>query len=78
MSMDKTEWGLVMIIFLGILLDGNHLVLSISIEKRHLAITLLEEIGADSKKKATVKELQKLCGYLNFTAKAVFPGRTFT
>ena len=30
------------------------------------------------KKKATVKELQCLCGYLNFIGKAVFPGRTFT
>ena len=50
-SMDKTKWGSVMIIFLGILLDGNHLVLSIPIEKRQLAVTLLEEIGAISKKR---------------------------
>ena len=30
-----------------------------------------------NKKKATVKELQILCGFLNFICKAVFPGRTF-
>ena len=30
------------------------------------------------KKKATVKELQVLAGYLNFIGKAVFPGRAFT
>ena len=29
------------------------------------------------KKKATVKELQSLCGYLNFLCKAIYPGRTF-
>ena len=32
----------------------------------------------DSKKKAMVKDLQKLSGYLNFISKVVFPGRTFT
>ena len=31
-----------------------------------------------SKKKATVKELQHLCGYLNFLTRAIFPGCVFT
>ena len=31
-----------------------------------------------SKRKATVKELQTLCRFLNFLNKAIFPGRTFT
>ena len=30
------------------------------------------------KKKATVKDLQSLCGILNFLGRVVFPGRTFT
>ena len=30
------------------------------------------------RKKATVKELQILCGYLNFLNKAIIPGRAFT
>ena len=30
------------------------------------------------KGKATVKELQQLCGYLNFLTQAIFPGRMFT
>ena len=30
------------------------------------------------KKKVTVKELQSLCGFLNFINKAIFPGCTFT
>ena len=29
-------------------------------------------------KKATVKQLQSLTGYLNFLNKAIFPGRMFT
>ena len=74
--MDKTEWATQLIVFLGILLDGEHFVLSIPTEKRLIAISLLQEMM--SKRKATVKDLQKLCGYLNFLGKAIFPGRTFT
>ena len=74
-SMEKTEWASDRTIFLGILLDGRHLVLVVPEEKRRVATALLEEFKA--KKKATVKDLQKLCGYLNFSCKAIFPGRTF-
>ena len=38
---DKTEWATQVIIFLGILLDGKHFVLSIPLEKRERAIQLL-------------------------------------
>ena len=75
-SIEKTEWVSDVIVFLGILLDGRNLVLSIPLEKRQLAVSLLREIS--QKWKATVKELQRLCGYLNFIGKAVFTGRTFT
>ena len=30
------------------------------------------------RKKTTVKDLQSLCGYLNFLNKVIFPGRVFT
>ena len=75
-SMDKTEWATQLIVFLGILLDGEHFVLSIPTEKRLITISLLKEMM--NKRKATVKDLQKLCGYLNFLGKAIFLGRTFT
>ena len=74
-SIEKTEWASELTIFLGILLDGRHLVLVVPEEKRRMAISLLEEMC--SKKKSKVKDLQHLCGYLNFICKAVFPGRTF-
>ena len=74
-AIEKTEWGTEMIIFLGILLDGKHLRLSIPLEIRNKAIQILQLLL--SKKKATVKELQSLCGYLNFLCKAIFPGCPF-
>ena len=72
---EKTEWGQKCIVFLGILLDGEDLVMRIPLEKRTKALNLLNRFV--DKKKATVKELQELCGYLNFLCKAIFPGRTF-
>ena len=75
-SMDKTEWGQLRIIFLGILMDGLNFTLGIPIEKRDRAVHMLQTLL--NKKKATVKELQSLCGFLNFIGRAIFPGRTFT
>ena len=72
---DKTVWGCEWIIFLRILLDGKHMVLRIPMEKRDRAIKMLKNFI--QKRKATIKELQELCGYLNFLCKAVFPGRPF-
>ena len=76
-SMEKTESASpsALIIFLGILLDGKNLILAIPSEKRIKAINMLQKLC--DKKKATVKDLQSLCGYLNFLCKTIFPGRTF-
>ena len=75
-ALEKTEWATLQIVFLGILLDGEHLSLGIPLEKCNRALYLLNSML--SRRKATVKELQTLCGYLNFLNKAIFPGRTFT
>ena len=45
-------------------------------EKRLSAIQQLRAML--DRKKTTVKELQSLCGFLNFLNKAIVPGRTFT
>ena len=74
-SFDKTEWGSITVIFLGILLDGENMILAVPLEKRKKALELLMEMI--SKKKTTVKKLQQLCGYLNFICRAVFPGHPF-
>ena len=63
-------------VFLGILLDGEHHILIIPEEKRIRAINELQSVLG--KKKATIKELQQLTGLLNFLNKAIVLGRAFT
>ena len=73
---EKTEWATTIIVFLGILLDGEHLLMSIPIEKQQKALRLFKDL--EGKKKVMVKQLQVLTGYLNFLSKAIVPGRVFT
>ena len=75
-SMEKTEWAATKMIFLGILLNGVTMTLVIPEEKRIRAVNLINSIL--SKRNATVKEIQTLCGFLNFLNRAIVPGRTFT
>ena len=75
-ALDKTEWASEVLVFLGILLDGRSMTLSIPLEKCDRALYLLNKLA--DKHKATVKELQTLCGYLNFLGKVIFAGRMFT
>ena len=75
-AMEKMELVNTWVIFLGILLDGECLYISIPIEKKEKALRLLNDLA--DRKKATVKQLQVLTGYLNFLTKAIVPGRTFT
>ena len=74
-SEEKTERANSQMIFLGILLDGKRLCLSIPDEKRIKAINALKLVI--DKKKITVKTIQKVTGLLNFLQCAVVPGRTF-
>ena len=75
-AVEKTEWADTLVVFLGILLDGTSYTLSIPMEKQEKALKLLNDIV--TKKRATVKQLQVLMGYLDFLTKAIFAGRTFT
>ena len=59
-SVDKTEWGTTVIIFLGILLNGRSMTLSLPLKKRVKALNLLQQ--ALSSKKVTVHFVQKLLG----------------
>ena len=76
LSEAKTEWGCTQIVFLGILLDGENLVLAVPAEKQVKAKNMLQWILG--RKSVTVKELQRLTGLLNFLGRAIFPGRAFT
>ena len=75
-SAEKTVWATRIIVFLGILLDGEMFTLSIPEEKRTKAVNLLQNLLI--KRKGTVKEIQQLAGVLNFLNRAIFTGRVFT
>ena len=75
-SMEKTEWASLSIVFLGIMLDGHRFQLSVPLEKRNRAINMIRHFLV--KKKAKICEIQGLAGLLNFMNKAIFPGRVFT
>ena len=75
-ALDKTFWAELRMVFLGILLDGGCCRLCIPEEKRLKALNMVHKIL--SKKKAMVKELQRLTGLLNFLCRVIHPGRTFT
>ena len=74
-SLDKTEWSTTQIVFLGILLDGENHRLCVPQEKQLKAKNLLQ--WAISKRKVTIKFIERLTGTLNFLVKAIVPSRTF-
>ena len=75
-AMDKTEWGSIRIVFLGVLPDGRNHCLAIPEDKRIKALNQLN--SAVDKKKITIREIQSLTGLLNFLSRAIMPGRAFT
>ena len=75
-NQDKTEWATQLIIFLGILLNGRTLTLSVPEDKKIKALHLVQQ--AITNKKATVKFIQKLTGSLNFLNRTITAGCTFT
>ena len=68
-TQEKTEWSNSIMVFLAILLKGIEMTLGIPEEKRQKALYLLRKMM--DKQKTTVRELQILCGYLNFLNKAI-------
>ena len=74
-SMDKTYWATTKLTFLGFLIDTINQIVAIPVDKINKARTMLESIL--SSKKATVHQIQKLCGFLNFLSRCVVPGRAF-
>ena len=61
---NKTEWATQYIVFLGILLNGKVLFLSVPEDKRHKALNMLSEFTTQYK--TMIKKIQKLMGTLNF------------
>ena len=77
-ALEKTFWGTTILTFLGLLLDTENQVVCIPLEKLNKAMEMVLYFINKASKKATVLEVQKLTGYLNFLCKCVVPGRAFT
>ena len=75
-SLEKTQWASSEMVFLGFLLSGKNMKISIPEAKRTCALNMIKKMVQT--KKATVLEIQQLGGLLNFFHKAIHPGRTFT
>ena len=75
-ALDKTEWASKEIIFLGIGLNGEKLILQVPEEKKVHVLNWINYLL--DRKKCKVKELEQFTGLLNFIAKAIVPGRAFT
>ena len=77
-AMEKTFWGTTRLVFLGLLIDTVLQIVAIPKEKIEKALTLIGGILEKKSKKVTVKNLQKVCGFLNFIGRSMVPGRAFT
>ena len=77
-NMDKTYWGTTCLIFLGMLIDTISQTVSILTDKINKALNLIQSILDNKNRKVTLKQLQKLCGLLNFFGRCIIPGRAFT
>ena len=75
-SMEKTEWAMTKIVFLGVLLDRKTKSLAIPEEKHTKALHMLT--WTVNSRKITIQMVQKLTGTLNFLNKVIVPGHTFT
>ena len=76
-ALEKTFWGSQFMTFLGLLLDTKSQLVCIPVEKVERAINMIAFFLNKKNKKATVYQIQKLCGYLNFLCKCIIPGRAF-
>ena len=77
-SQEKTYWGDTVLVFLGMLLNTELQIVSVLVEKVQKAIDLIDSVLNRRSKKITLNQLQKICGFLNFLCRSVYPGRAFT
>ena len=77
-SKEKTFWASTRITFLGLLIDTILQLVCIPLEKIEKAVNLINFFLTKKSKKVTLRQLEQLCGFLNFLGKCVVPGRVFT
>ena len=77
-ALEKTFWATTLLTFLGLLIDTVYQTVLIPKKKIERAVNLISEILTKNSRKVMVRQLQKLCGFLNFLGRAIVPGRAFT
>ena len=76
--LEKTFWDSTKMVFLGFLIDTIAQMVAIPREKLDKGLVLIQTALNKSSKKITLKELQRICGFLNFLGRCIVPGRAFT
>ncbi len=74
-SEEKTEWSKEWVIFLGLLIHGRKQLICLSEEKLAKGLTLLRQLL--HQRKATIRQLMTVAGFLNFLTRALNFGRQF-
>ena len=77
-SEEKTYWVADCLVFQGFLVDPDQQIIAVSAEKIPKGVTIIESILSAKKGKVTLKQIERLCGFLNFLGRAIVPGRAFT
>ena len=76
-SIEKTQFATEKLSFLGLLMNTVLRVVCIPVEKIIKLEKLLDYYLAKKSKKLKIRELQQICGHLNFVCRAIVPGRAF-
>ena len=71
LSLEKTEWGSSWQVFLGMLLDAHRQIIAIPADKIQKALQQIDNFLHKKSRKVTVREVQQLCGTLNFIGRGV-------
>ena len=77
-SLEKMHWATTRLVFLGLLLDTVEQLILLPKGKIERRIDLINAALNKQSGKITLKELQRLTGFLNFLGRGIVPGRAFT
>ena len=65
-ALDKTFWGSTSMTFLGFLIDSVKQLVMVPVDKVVKAQEMFDELLESKSRKATVIQIQTICGFLNF------------
>ena len=76
-SIEKTFFSVTQITFLGFLIDSVAQLVLILTDKINKGKLLITQALEKESKKITIKQCQRICGFLNFLGRSIVPGRAF-